>query len=522
MKRIFFAALAMLLTLASCNKGDNDPRLVVITFDGLRWQELFEGADSALVSNPRFVSDTTLAERFWRPTAEERRQVLMPFTWSYIKDNGYLVGNRHKGSQMQVANPYNFSYPGYSENFCGWPDDSVNSNDPILNANVSVFEVANQDPRYKGSVMVYGSWESIRYAVNNERGGFPASVAFEPHISANPSPALQLAADVMSTMNRPWGSERYDVFTYLYALETLKNDHPKVMYISFGDTDEFAHAGTYDRYLIAAHYTDQFIRNIVETCEADPFYKGKTTYLLTCDHGRGYLASFTSHGAGTLGSENTWMMAFGKGVEKLGETADNGPFYNQQMAATIAQVLGIDFTPGDSVKKEPIDPHFHGEPLVDQSYITDYGTFPAIDVTPRGKGVRYKYYEGAFKSVEEMAAKGVRESGIMPGVSIAKAKQPDHYGYEFQTLLKIDKGGIYTLTCTSDDGSKVWVDGTLVVDNDGSHGAGSVVAKMDLAPGYHRLLIKYFEDYEGECLDFELEGQGVNATELPADMLYYE
>ena len=105
MKRIFFAALAMLLTLASCNKGDNDPRLVVITFDGLRWQELFEGADSALVSNPRFVSDTTLAQRFWRPTAEERRQVLMPFTWSYIKDNGYLVGNRHKGSQMQDPNP---------------------------------------------------------------------------------------------------------------------------------------------------------------------------------------------------------------------------------------------------------------------------------------------------------------------------------------------------------------------------------------------------------------------------------
>lgn len=524
MKKIIFAALAMLLTLASCNKGDNDPRLVVITFDGLRWQELFSGADSALIGDVRFVKDTAaLAARFWRETPEERREALMPFTWSYIKDNGFLIGNREKGSQMQVANNKNFSYPGYSENFCGWPDDErVTSNDPILNPNVSVFEVANQDPRYKGRIMVYGSWESIRYAVNNERGGFAASVAYEPHLSANPTPTLQLAADVMSTMARPWGAERYDAFTYLYAIETLKSEHPKVMYISFGDTDEFAHAGEYDKYITAAHYTDQFIRNIVEACEADPFYKGKTTYLLTCDHGRGYLASFTSHGAGTLGSENTWMMAFGKGIEKLGETTDNGPFYNQQMAATIADILGIDFTPGDGQKKEPFNPHFKGEPLVDASYITDYGEFPALQVTPRGKGVRYKYYEGPFESVEQLAASGVKESGVMEKVDISKARQEDHFGYEFQTLLKIDKGGIYTLTCTSDDGSKVWVDDKLVVDNDGSHGSGSILARMNLGQGYHKILIKYFEDYEGQCLDFELEGQGVNAMELPADMLYYE
>jgi len=523
MKKILFSALAAVLLLASCSKGDNDPRLVVITFDGLRWQELFSGADSMLIRDARFVEDTdSLVARYWRETPEERREVLMPFTWSYIKDHGFLIGNREKGSQMQVANKYNFSYPGYSETFCGWPDDSVNSNDPVLNANVSVFEVANRDERYKGKVMVYGSWESVRYAVNNERGEFPASVAYEPHLSANPSAELQLAADVMSTMDRPWDSERYDVFTYIYALETLKSDHPKVMYISFGDTDEFAHSGRYDKYIQAAHYTDQFIRNIVETCEADPFYRGKTTYLLTCDHGRGYRASFTSHGAGTIGSEHTWMMAFGKGIEVLGETTENGPFYNQQMAATIADILGIDFMPGDSVKKEPFDPHFKGEPLVDAEYITDYGDFPAVDVSPRGKGVRYKYFEGEFESVDQLANHPVRQSGIMENVDISKAKSEDHFGYEFQTLLKIDKGGIYTLTCTSDDGSKVWVDDKLVVSNDGSHGPGSILAKMNLAQGYHRILIRYFEDYGGQCLDFELEGQGVNAFELPADMLYYE
>lgn len=516
--------MTILLLLSSCNKGGNDPRLIVITLDGLRWQELFLGADSFLVQNPRFVKDPdSLKAKYWRETPEERRQVLMPFTWSYIAENGFLIGNRTKGSQMQVANKMNFSYPGYSENFCGWPDDErIDSNDPVPNPNVSVFEAANKDPRYKGSVYCYGSWESIRYAVNNIRGEFPGSVAYEPGIAKNKTPMTQLVDDMHKGMYRKWDSERFDAFTFGYAVSTLLADHPKVMYISFGDTDEWAHDGQYDRYLEAANGTDYYIQRIVEACESDPFYKGKTTYLLTCDHGRGYRGSFTSHGSGTRGSENTWMMAFGKGIEKLGETTENGPFYNQQMAATIAKVLGIDFTPGDNVKKEPFDPHFKGETIVDQDLCTDYGYFPAVSASPKGHGVRYKYYEGAFTSVDQLAASKVKESGIMPTIMLEGAKAEDHFGYEFQTLLNIEKGGIYTLTCTSDDGSKVWLDGKLIIDNDGSHGAGSVMARVDLQSGYHRLLVKYFEDYAGEVLDFDLEGQGVNAQELPASMLYYE
>ena len=115
MKKHIFALLVIsTIVLASCTR-DNDPRLVIITFDGLRWQEVFEGADSALINNTSYVKDTAaLKEAFWRNTPEERRIALMPFTWDYIARNGYLIGNRHKHSQMQVANSKNFSYPGYS------------------------------------------------------------------------------------------------------------------------------------------------------------------------------------------------------------------------------------------------------------------------------------------------------------------------------------------------------------------------------------------------------------------------
>ena len=522
MKKFFIIQLMLMLCLVC--KAD-DRRLIIITFDGLRWQELFTGADPDLIENGRYVGNpAALKKKYWRETPEERRKALMPFTWDYIVKNGYLIGNRNKGSQMQVANKMNFSYPGYSENFCGYPDDKrINSNNPIPNPNVSVLEVANKDKRYKGKVMVYGSWESIRYAVNNERGGFPGSVSYETNLSAKPNSTLKLIDEMLLGMPRYWGEERFDAFTYGYAVETLKQDHPKVMYISFGDTDEWAHSGKYDFYLDATHGTDQFIRRIVETCEADPFYRGKTTYLLTCDHGRGYKGSFTSHGAGTKGSEDTWFMAFGKGVERLGETTYNGPFYNQQFAATIADVLGIDFTPSNGVKQQPIDPHFKGEPLVDVEPFTVFGYFPAIEgVAPAGSGVKYTYYEGEFESVDNMNSASAKGTGVLSTITIEKSKGTDHFGYIFDALLKIEKGGTYVLSCTSDDGSKVFVDGKMVINNDGSHGSSTEEAQMDLQQGFHRLQVKYFEDYEGEMLEVGIEGQGVKAHRIPAEMLYHE
>ena len=252
------AAAAALLTLISCTKGDDDPRLVIITFDGLRWQELFSGADESLVGDTRFVKDPeALKAAYWRDTPEARREALMPFVWSYVPQHGYFLGNRDKNSLMQVANDKNFSYPGYSEMFCGYPDDErVDSNDPVPNPNHSVLEAVNADPRYKGSVMMLSSWESIRFAVNNERGGFPGSSAHEPlYVETAMATLLQEIDEHLPGFG---GGERADFITAGFALETLKEAHPKVFYVGFGDTDEFSHAGEYDAYLDAAHWTDGF------------------------------------------------------------------------------------------------------------------------------------------------------------------------------------------------------------------------------------------------------------------------
>ena len=355
MKRLILILISLMPLLLSAKKSDNFTRLVIITIDGLRWQEVFSGADESIISNSKEVRNVEhLRGQYWRDTPVNRRMALMPFVWNTVAKQGTLVGNRNVGSVMQLANKTNISYPGYCEMMTGIVDEKITSNDPVNNPHRNVLEAANQDLRYKGSVVMYGSWKSTRFAIHNEPAGIPASVSYEKNIAKTQTPVLKMVERMMEGMPRYWGSEHFDAFTYAYAIETLKTDHPKVMWISFGDCDEWAHARKYDLYLDAANGTDAFIRDIYEACESDKFYKGKTAYLVTCDHGRGFGDEWGSHGSKVKGSEATWLMLWGKGIEPQGEMLNNGPFYTKQVAATIARILDLDFIPEDGSQLSPI------------------------------------------------------------------------------------------------------------------------------------------------------------------------
>ena len=187
MRRIILILLSVLPMLVLA-KGSKDNRLIVITIDGLRWQEVFQGAEENILTDSKQVRDVKQCrETYWRATPEERREALMPFTWSTIAKKGLLIGNRNVNSIMHLANKTNISYPGYSEMMTGMADEAITSNNPVNNPHRNVLEAANEDPRYKGKVMMYGSWKSTRFAIHNELAGIPASVSYEPFISKKKS-----------------------------------------------------------------------------------------------------------------------------------------------------------------------------------------------------------------------------------------------------------------------------------------------------------------------------------------------
>lgn len=345
MKKLAISLLAVLLMTPALCRAQN--RVIVVMIDGLRWQEVFRGADSTLVNNKEFGNVDMMKADFWRATGDERRKALMPFTWEHIAKSGVMIGNRDKGCNMSVANGMWFSYPGYSETLCGYADDAnINSNDPVDNPNKTVFEIANNTPQYKGKVLVFGSWGRFIQIFNENRSGLEINANYRHSMSKQPTERELYIDKMQDGAPRYWEEERFDVFTHEYALEAMKTRHPELMFVGYGDTDEWAHAGKYRLYLEAANDADRFISELWEQAQSDPFYKDKTTFIIVCDHGRGSttMTDWRDHYYKIPNSNQTWLMAFGKGVPAKGELT-SGEYHNNQVAATIASLLGIEFSP---------------------------------------------------------------------------------------------------------------------------------------------------------------------------------
>lgn len=126
----------------------------------------------------------------------------------------------------------------------------------------------------------------------------------------------------------------------------------------------------------------------------------------------------------------------------------------------------------------------------------------ALQVHPTQNGTSYKYYEGMYQKVADVEKNPLVETGILPEPSIKGARQEDHFGYIFSGLINVPEDGVYTFQTRSDDGSVLYIDNELVVNNDGSHAAIPATGLIALKKGFHPYTLYYFEDYEGEHLSW--------------------
>jgi bisphosphoglycerate-independent phosphoglycerate mutase (AlkP superfamily) len=159
----------------------------------------------------------------------------------------------------------------------------------------------------------------------------------------------------MQESYRPFGNaECLDVFTHYAALEYLKTKKPKVLYIAYGETDEWAHHGYYRAYLDAARMVDEWIKQIWNFVESDPQYKNKTALFITTDHGRGDVNKdeWTDHGSGVADAYEIWFAAMGTGVAPTGEQKNTIQLYQDQFAQTISKLLGYTYKASHPVSTE--------------------------------------------------------------------------------------------------------------------------------------------------------------------------
>jgi len=317
--------------------------VVIISDDGLRWEEVFRGADSSLMDKQAGgVEDPEALRRaFGGDTPDQRREKLMPFFWTTVARKGIVLGNRDRNSPVRVTNGKNLSYAGYNEMLTGHADPRIDFNDKRPNPNVTVLEWLSKRDAGKFRVSAVGAWDVLPSILNTERSGIPVNAGWQPIGGPNLTPEARLLNRMMELAIRDWETVRNDVFTFRVAMEQLPRTKPNVLLLSLGDTDDYAHGGRYDQYLKAAHQFDAHLKELWETLQAHPQYRDSTTLIVTTDHGRGHSSpGWREHDAKTPGSEEIWIAVMGPGTPALGELKNTPEVTQGQIASTVAALLG--------------------------------------------------------------------------------------------------------------------------------------------------------------------------------------
>ena len=140
--------------------------------------------------------------------------------------------------------------------------------------------------------------------------------------------------------------------------------------------------------------------------------------------------------------------------------------------------------------------------------------------TSSKNGLRYKYYEGSWTALPNFASQSARKQGIVSNFDLGVRERSDHFGVVFTGSIDIKSSGAYTFYTKSDDGSKLYIDGKQVVDNDGLHGPRENSGKITLSAGMHRIEVQFFERTIGEVLEVRYAGPGISKQRIPSGVLY--
>jgi hypothetical protein len=354
-------AVVLGILLASCastpptpSQQDAETRghnVILITVDGLRNEELFGGIDERVLgsienSGIEYESESARVRAAYGASSPERsRNALMPFFWTELVPNGVLLGNESIGGGVRVTNKELFSAPGYIEILTGEPHHDVVSNDVRRYPYPSFMEYAQEGLGLGYTdVATIGSWTGFATLSSSRPDLFFTNTGFEevkPEIATD---RMRWLGEIQHDIISLWPEGRSDAVTYGMSVECLKEFKPRVLYIAFGETDDWAHQRRYDRYLDYIHVFDRYLKRLWALLQSMDEYRDNTTLIITTDHGRPHdPKEWVEHGAGMPGSEAIWIAIAGPGVPHRGELAPSKAVTQSDVAATALKLLGLDY-----------------------------------------------------------------------------------------------------------------------------------------------------------------------------------
>lgn len=323
-------------------------KLIIVTLDGVRWQEVFKGVDSYILNNNVEATENRkeIINRFGIHSEEQSRRNLMPFIWKIVAQKGQIYGNRNFANKVNVSNPYWYSYPGYNEIFTGKVNLNINNNSFGLSPDTNIFDfIATQENNQQKKIFALTYWSKFNEILNNENNNFVLYTNYKgggntPSFSDDQSEKIK---QEVTSLFSDQDNHRYilsDKKLYIDAKILLNKFSPKVMYLSFGATDTFGHENQYFSYLKSIHSVNVLLEDLWDFVQKNEDFKDKTTLLITTDHGRGFEDNWHNHGSRIKGSNETWFAVIGPDTKIKGEMKERGQWYQKQLASFFIKVLG--------------------------------------------------------------------------------------------------------------------------------------------------------------------------------------
>jgi alpha-L-fucosidase len=145
---------------------------------------------------------------------------------------------------------------------------------------------------------------------------------------------------------------------------------------------------------------------------------------------------------------------------------------------------------------------------------------PALSLSNLKPGLNYQYYQGDWNELPDFDQLRSIKRGNLSTFNFEPRMEEEHFGFDYSGYINIPQTGAYRFYTSSDDGSRLYINNELVVDNDGLHGMAEKDGLLALEKGYHKIRVMFFEKTGGDGLVVSWKGPGIEKTEIPDVALF--
>lgn len=323
MKYVYFLVVLLIGFMGARATAANitKPNVILFMLDGVRWQEFFHGSDSLI--------DASVNE---------------PNIFKYIRSSigtaSFISGDRKNGSEDTVSNTRLISLPAYQSIMAGKTTGCRSNSCGRIQVETLQENILGKLNLKKTEVATIASWEEIPNAVEHQEGHTFVNAGLR-EINEGKVDSTTTLLNKKQREDSPSWDGRKDEYTYAHAINYLRNNRPRFLFISLNDSDEWAHKGNYPQYIATLKGYDDKIKGLFATLAAMGDYGRSTTVIITTDHGRGNGNRWKDHGTGSPESKYIWI--YGRNPQKVekSKVADAGGYTHLDIRPTIEKLMGL-------------------------------------------------------------------------------------------------------------------------------------------------------------------------------------